>query len=258
MKYARRILIASIALSSVFQAAFSSATAPQGGDFGEVDELRQTYTLSPGASVRVNDIAGPVEITTWEGTTAEVNVVRSARSRADLEHKKIIVEHTSAALSVFTEPRPSGRGDRVQVRQRVTLKLPRQVSLKVNDIAGKVLIGEVDGDLHVNDVAGSLEVTGVSGSPRINDIAGAVKISVGELGAAGLRINDIAGRVELVVAANTNADLNITDISGRIGVEAQNATPADKSDREKYHGKIGNGGPAIVITDIAGSVTVRN
>src|SRR5262245_37807783 len=48
-------------------------------DYGQRDEINETYTLSPGAAVTINDISGPVEIETWSGEQAEVHIVRSAR-----------------------------------------------------------------------------------------------------------------------------------------------------------------------------------
>jgi hypothetical protein len=228
-------------------------------DFGERSEINQTFTLAPGASVRVNDIAGPVEVTTWDGETAEVHVVQSARTRADLERKKILVENTPSSLAVFTEPRRDGdRWNRVQVRQRVTLKVPRRVNLTINDVAGRVNVGQIDGTIQINDIAGPVDVVLVNGSPRIHDIAGPVTLSVGEIGADGLRINDIAGPVEVTIARDTNADVQIMDIAGRISVDVPGVTVLGKVSPENFNGKIGGGGPAIAINDIAGSVTIRN
>ena len=228
-------------------------------DFREQDEINETYTLSDGARVMINDISGPVEIETWDGETAELHVLRSARTREDLAHKKIVVEHTPTSLAIHTERR-NGRGgwDRVQVRQHVTLKLPRRVDLTVTDVAGGVRVGRIDGALQINDVAGSLEVGPVNGAPRINDIAGAVTITVGQIGGEGIRINDIAGRVELLVPSGAGADVDIADIAGRISVDVPDATVLGKVDPESFRGRIAGGGPPISIHDIAGSVTVRN
>ena len=228
-------------------------------DYSQRDEINETYTLSPGATVTVNDISGPVEIETWASDQAEVHVVRSARRAEDLQHKKILVEHTPTALTIHTEPHHDGmHWDHVQVRQRVTLKLPTHVALHINDIAGHVRIGEIDGPVRINDVAGALEIARVNGAPHINDIAGSVTLAVGEVGAEGIRINDIAGRVELAVAAGTNAEVDISDISGRIDVDVPNVTVVGKIDPEHFHGKMGEGGPLISISDIAGAVQVRN
>jgi hypothetical protein len=247
-------------LAGVFPAlaAGSDRWSDHESDYSEVDEINQTITLSPGATITINDIAGPVEIETWDGETAEVHVVRSARSREDLEHKKVLVEHTSSSLNIHTEPHHGVRWDHVNVRQRVELKMPRSAALHVNDIAGHVNVGEVDGDLRINDVAGALRVTRVNGSPHINDIAGSVTIGIGRLGDQGFRINDIAGRVEVVLDAEVNADLDVSDISGQIDVGAANVLVVGKIDPEHFRGKVGGGGPQITINDIAGGVTVHN
>lgn len=244
--------------------AFGSAAGARAGDdrndaaFSEVDHIDMNVDLSPGAAVTVNDIAGPVTIETSDSSTAEVHVTRSARSKAELEKKKIVVDHSASSLTIQTEPHHDHGWDHANVRQSVTLRLPRSVTLRINDIAGRVKVDEIDGDVRISDVAGSLEVGRVSGSPAINDIAGSVSLSVGRLGEAGLRINDIAGRVELVVDNDTNADIDVSDVSGQIDVGAASVSLVGKVDPERFNGKIGAGGPRISISDIAGSVTVRN
>jgi DUF4097 and DUF4098 domain-containing protein YvlB len=261
----RHGLTAAIASVVVLLAGFAPASARMIGilsldddDYGQHDEINETYTLSPGADVTINDISGPVDIETGSGEQAEVHVVRSARRAEDLQHKKILVEHTPTSLTIRTEPHQGVHWDHVQVRQRVTLRLPTRVALRVNDIAGHVRVGEIDGPVRINDVAGALDIARVNGAPHINDIAGSVTLAVGEVGAEGVQINDIAGRVELAVEAGTNADLDIGDISGRIDVDVPNVTVVGKIDPEHFQGKIGGGGPRITISDIAGSVRIHN
>jgi len=227
-------------------------------DYSQKDEINMNVELSADATVTVTDIAGPVEIETWEGQTAEIHVVRSARTREELEKKKIVVDHTSSSLTIQTEQHHGREWDRANVRQSVTLKLPRRVSLRVNDVAGHVDVGDIDGEAHINDVAGALHVGHITGSPTINDIAGSVTVTVGRIGDGGIRLNDIAGRLELVVDSDTNADIDVSDISGKIDVGVANVSVVGKVDPEEFHGKIGAGGPRITISDIAGSVTVRN
>ena len=61
-----------------------TTTPTQRSDFKERDEFNRTYQLGPGARVDVSSIRGPVEITTGDSATAEVQVIRTARTRADL------------------------------------------------------------------------------------------------------------------------------------------------------------------------------
>ncbi len=68
-------------------------------DFTEKDEFHQTYQLSAGARVEVKGINGAVDIETAPGGVAEVNIVRSARTREDLEFHKILAREESAVTT---------------------------------------------------------------------------------------------------------------------------------------------------------------
>ncbi len=261
----QRSVFAAIATILIVTASFVPASAAlfgvrgfDNGDYAERDEINQTYDLSDGADISIYDISGPVEIQNSDGNKAELHVVRSARNREDLEYKKIVVEHTATSLSVHTEKHEGERWGRRNVRQKVTLRLPARVNLRVTDVAGSVRVGTIDGRLQINDVAGAVSVDRVNGSPRINDIAGAVSVKIGEVGSEGIHINDIAGRLEVVLGAGASADVEIVDIAGKIDVDIPNVTVLGKIDPESFHGKIGGGGPQITINDIAGSVTLRN
>ena len=68
-----------------------AALTTQRSDFQERDEFNQTYQLAPGARVEVSSIRGSVKIMNADTATAEVQIIRTARTRADLEYHKIEV-----------------------------------------------------------------------------------------------------------------------------------------------------------------------
>src|SRR5262245_13702053 len=109
------------------------------GDLPERDEFHQSYPLSAGARVEVQGINGTVQVETIPGGTAEVHIVRSARNREDLEYRKVIVEHTATSLIVRGDRDSEGRGlgRNRDVRQRVLLRIPRQVDLGVSGVNGQ-------------------------------------------------------------------------------------------------------------------------
>lgn len=223
-------------------------------DYSERDEIRQTVALAPGAEVRVSDISGPVVVETTGGGEAEIHVVRSARSREELERRKILIEQTASGLSISTARDSMRRGS--NVRQQVTLRVPRHINLAISDVAGQVRVGDVDGTLRVSDVAGRLEVGSVTGSPHISDIAGSVTVAVVSVGEQGIHITDVAGRVELTISQAVDADILVEDISGPINMEVP-AVALGKISPDRFEGRLGNGGPQIAINDVAGPVTVR-
>lgn len=226
------------------------------GDFQEKDEFRQSYQLASGAKVEVQGINGTVDIETSAGGAAEVNVVRSARSREDLEYHKVIVEQTATSLIVRGEKdrERSALGRNRDVRQRVMLKLPRQVDLGVSGVNGKVGVGEIDGPVRLSGINGKVEVAQARGYSEISGINGRVKITISQLGERGIHVSGVNGGVELFFAEELNADVDVTGINGSVNTEVANVTVMGKVDRQNFHAKIGSGGSPIRVTGVNGHV----
>src|SRR5690348_16521579 len=74
-------------------AAFFTQNKRNDSELRERDEIRQTFKLTPGTRVEVSSIRGAVEIETANIEVAEIHIVRSAQSRADLEEFKIGIEN---------------------------------------------------------------------------------------------------------------------------------------------------------------------
>src|ERR1700741_196486 len=118
-----------------------TTATPQRRDFNERDEINRTYQLAPGARVEVSSIRGPVEITTGDSATAEVQIIRTARNRADLEYHKIEVEQTGNGLVVRGVQEPEQRQrENIQVNHHVILKLPRRIELTVSSVSGSLKV----------------------------------------------------------------------------------------------------------------------
>jgi len=228
-------------------------------DLPERDEFHQSYQLSPGAKVEVRGINGAVDIETAAGTTAEVNIVRSARTRDDLNYHKIIVEATPNGLVVRGEKEDrserSERGGRDrQVRQRVTLKLPRQVDLGVSGVNGRVNVGEIEGPVRLSGINGSANVAQAVGYSELSGINGHVRVTISRLSEQGIRVSGINGGVELRFTDDVNADLDVTGINGPVNADLPNVTLTGKLNRQNVHAKIGTGGSPIRVNGINGSV----
>lgn len=259
----RKSIVLSLVLmmsSAIGPQAHSAAQRPDDSgdrDFAERDEFRQSYQLTPGARVEVRGINGAVDIDTAEGTTAEVYIVRSARTRDDLNYHKIIVEATATGLVVRGEKEGerSDRRDRDrQVRQRVTLKLPRQVDLGVSGINGRVNVGEIEGPVRLNGINGRAEVAQAVGYSELNGINGHVRVTISRLSEQGIRVSGINGGVELRFTDDVNADLDVTGINGPVNADLPNVTLTGKLNRQNVHAKIGLGGSPIRVSGVNGTV----
>src|SRR5262245_34409992 len=67
------------------------------------ESIHESYVLTPGASVEVSGIAGPVEIETGPGDTAGVTVTRSAPTHDELQCGRVAIEQTSKGLRIRSE-----------------------------------------------------------------------------------------------------------------------------------------------------------
>lgn len=225
-------------------------------EFTERDEFRQTYELSPGARVELRGINGSADIETWNGTTAEVHIVRLARNREDLEYQKISVNATGSSLVVAGEKERdrNWRGRNREVRQRVTLKIPRQVDFHVSGINGRVRAGEIDGSLNASGINGSVTVAQAVGFADISGVNGRVNVTIARLGERGINVHGINGGVEIQFAEDLNAELEVSGCNGRVYADVPNVTMLGKVTRDNFRARIGEGGTRISVSGVNGQV----
>jgi hypothetical protein len=253
----KRLFLLSLTLIALLAVSLP-ASAQRGrwdDDLPERDEFHQTYQMSPGARVELRGINGGVEIETAEIATAQVDIVRSARTREDLEFQKIIVEHTPTSLIVRGEKdRDGGRGRNREVRQRVNLRIPRQVEFVASGINGRVRSGEIDGSVNINGINGSVEVAQARGYASISGVNGRVVVTIANLGERGIDVSGINGGVEVKFTDNINADLDVTGCNGSVYADMPNVTILGKLSRQNFRARIGEGGARITVSGVNGRV----
>jgi hypothetical protein len=221
-------------------------------DYSEREEVNQNYELASGSRVEVRSINGAVDIETASGNAAEVHIVRTARNRDDLNYNKIIIEHTANSLIIRREnERENGNHN---VRQRVTLKLPRQIDLTVSGVNGRTNIGEIDGPVRLSGINGAVDVAQAEGYSDISGINGRVRVTIARLSSRGIRVSGINGGVELRFDEDLNADLEVTGINGSVNTNVANVTVMGKFTPQNFRAKIGSGGTPIVVSGINGSL----
>jgi len=272
-----------------------ACVAPSAGgtqrDFKERDEFNQTYQLPQGARVEISSIRGSVKITNTDSATAEVQVIRTARTRADLEYHKIEVAQTGNTLVVRGVQEPGERGRRnIQVNHQVILKLPRSIDLSVTSVSGSLQSGDVDGPVHVssisgsanfgnvggklqvNSVSGSVEVGNVGSDARVNSVSGnvglghvngsldvtsvsgGVKAGLMSLSPQGIHINSVSGSIEIGFKSEVNADFTAEHVSGQVYLDVPNVSRESEEKSSNVRARIGAGGTPITISSVSGSI----
>jgi len=268
-----------------------AAKTAQSSDFRERDEINQTYQLAPGARVEVSSIRGSVEIVNGDSATAEVQIIRTARTRADLEYHKIEVKQVGNSLIVRGVQEPEQRQrQNIQVNHHVILKVPRRIDLSVSSVSGALKVGDVDGQMYVSSISGSatignvggkLQVSSISGSlevgnvgaearvtsisgnvglEQVNDllnvtsVSGSVTATLVGLSPQGLHINSVSGSVEIRFKSDVNADFNAEQVSGEVYLDVPNVTRDSEAKSSNVRARIGGGGTPITISSVSGNI----
>jgi DUF4097 and DUF4098 domain-containing protein YvlB len=226
------------------------------GDLPERDEIRQTYQIAPGARVEIANINGPLEIETVSGNTAEIYVVRSARTRADLEYRKIVIENTPTSFKLYSEQAENEAGNNVTVRHRAVLKLPRPSALSVRNINGSARVGDVDGPVTLGNINGQLEVGQAAQFAELSNVNGNVTLTIDRLGERGIRMRNVNGNINLRFLGEVNADVEVRSFNGTVNSSLPNMS-VQKVGRSDFRGQIGAGGTPITGSHINGIITIR-
>jgi HSP20 family molecular chaperone IbpA len=224
------------------------------------EETRQTFKLDAGARVEVGRINGAVTVKTADTDTAEVHVVRTGSSADDLEYGRVTVEASPSSLVVRGE-RSGGRGlwHRLwngggQVRQEVTLVLPRHVELAADHVNGAVQVGEVEGSVEVSHVNGRVEVAQSAGRAEVSHVNGGVKFGVSQLGEEGMEVAHVNGNIEIRLSQLVNADVEAHQHNGALTLNVPNVTMQERQNRSNVRARFGAGGSPVQINHVNGNV----
>ncbi|MCI0335992.1 MAG: hypothetical protein L0226_00300 [Acidobacteria bacterium] len=257
-------IITSLLLSLIILPSFQALPNAHGNiaAFGtqEVNEqINKTITLSEGSNVRVSSISGGVNIETWDGDKAEINIKIRASSREAMERRPLIVENTPNSLTIHTQEDREGRrsgGDRGWVHQDVRLRLPKSINLRISSIGGSVDVGQITGEIALSSIGGGVEVTQAGTATQMSSIGGGATISLLRIEQGGLRVSSIGGGVEIGLPATINAELEVRSVGGGIDTDLP-INVVGQMKHGQLRGTIGTGGPQIIITSVGGSVRLR-
>ena len=230
---------------------------PSAGEARE--DIRKSYELSPGARVEVSGINGAVKIETSDSKTADVHIERTGASQETLDRRKIIIDYTPSGLTIRGEKGDTGLLSRLfgaSPAERVTLRLPRQVSVVAKGVNGSVVVAQIEGSVEVHGVNGKVEIDQASGSADFNGINGNISVGLTRLDKAGIGMSGINGNIELRLGEGVNADLETHGMNGNVTSDLPNVV-VDKSKRGSYSAQIGSGGNAISANGINGNIRLK-
>ncbi|MCI0662306.1 MAG: hypothetical protein L0220_14645 [Acidobacteria bacterium] len=252
-----------IAPSDAVAAASPAPTiADKGGegiDFPEHQQISRTYRLIPGMKVSVSNINGKIDVETANTDMAEVLIVRSAKTKEELQFHNIIITHQPKHLRIAVEEDRgsiwSALGKSPEGRQRVMLRLPRRVEFQTHGLNGELNVGELDGEVEINGVNGNVKIAQATGEAKFRGINGNIDLTIAGL-IDGIDLNGVNGNTEIGFIGPVNAMIDAWGMNGKVDSDLPNFEVKQTEGFGRYEARIGIGGPEIEIRGVNGNLNL--
>ena len=223
--------------------------------YQERDEINRSFTLPAKARVEVSAISGSVDIKAIDGDTAIVQIERTARSRAELDCLKVVLEQAAGNLIIQSKTVGGPGCQFTQVVYRVLLSLPRQVDVSVRGVSGPINIGEIEGALRLSGNSGDINLAQLHSGSRITGNSGTTTINLRRFDAGEVEVSGNSGAVKLYVGDELNVDVKVRGLSGSVSSELPNVK-FTKTGANDYFARIGSGGPTINVEGSSGNISL--
>ena len=232
------------------------------GDLTE--ELHQTYTLTPDGRIELDNINGPVHITTWDRNQVKVDAVKYAYSKERLEEARIEVDSGKDYLSIRT--RYPGHDQTFNwgshnnpAEVEYTLTVPRTARLdEIKLINGSLNVNGVSGEVHASCINGRLEAHNLSGRAELSTINGHLDVKFDQLPGSTVDLSSVNGSVELTIPSDSKAEIEASTMSGGIDNDFGLHVNHHNFVGHDLRGELGSGGPRIHVSNVNGHIEIRH
>jgi DUF4097 and DUF4098 domain-containing protein YvlB len=228
------------------------------------EEFHQTYPLTAQGRVELDNINGPVHISTWDRNEVKVDAIKSADVKERLDEAKIEVDSGADHISIRTkypgENHTFNWGSHNNPASvEYTLTVPESARLdEIKLINGELDITGARGEVHASCINGKLEAKNLSGRADLSTINGRLEVRFDKLAGSEIELKSVNGSVDLTIPSDSKAEIEASTVSGGIdndfGLHVNNRHYVGHDLR----GELGNGGTRIKLENVNGRVEVHH
>ncbi len=221
--------------------------------------ITKTFPLAPGAGqFELTNLNGDIKIEGWDKPQVEVKVTKHGGTPEEREAVEIELQQAGDHLALSTAP--DGQGDIEDVRYEV--KLPHRLQ--------HITLSTLNGDVKLTGVHGHIEVTAQRGDIKLEDVGGAlitktltgntkIVLATRAPGDAPQSFEAISGNVEVQIGDTPNVEVRADTTSGEIKVDDAFGLQVEKRlVGQHLAGRLGQGGPLLVIKTISGNIKLKH
>lgn len=249
-------------LCALLLAAAESHAAEKRGQFTE--EFHQSYALTAGGRVALDNINGSVHITGWDRNEVKVDAVKYARSKERLDEAKILIDASKDYISIRTEYPDHNltfRDDDWDNPASVeyTLSVPRNARLdQIKLINGALDVQGIAGEVRASCINGHLKASGLGGPVKLSTINNRVEVQFDRLGTSPLELTSVNGDVLLTLPSDSKAELEASTVHGGISNDFGLRVRNHRIVGHDLHGELAGGGPRIKLSNVNGRIEIRH
>ncbi len=217
--------------------------------------FHRTYSLPPNGHVIIQNLYGDVSIMAWDRDEVLVEAIKRSADPRRLDEAHVVVEPSSAGLSIRTQYSSGDGAHPTSVEYRITV--PRAATLdQVKLINGGLWISGLSGAVTASAVNGSIRAEKLGGYADLSTINGKLSAEFNHVAAANhISLSSINGPISLSIPSRTGATVNARNQSGGIQTDFGRAIRGDEG--LELHTRINKGGAEIRVHNVNGGISIH-
>lgn len=228
------------------------------------EEFHQTYAITSDGRVELDNINGPVHISSWDRNEVKVDAVKYADTKERLDEAKIEIDSGKDYLSIRTKyPDHNNNWNwgshNNPASVEYTLTVPRAANLdEINLINGALDVTGISGEVRASCINGRLEAHDLSGRAKLSTINGRLDARFAQLSGQDVDLNSVNGSLELTIPSDSNAEVEASTVSGGISNDFGLRVNDHRFVGHDLRGELGKGGSHIRLSDVNGRIEIRH
>jgi DUF4097 and DUF4098 domain-containing protein YvlB len=225
------------------------------------EEFHKVYPLTAEGRIDLENINGPVHISTWDRNEVKLDAVKRAWSKERLDEAKIEIDSHPDSLSIHTEyPRHDNTfwNDRHDNAASVeyTLVVPRRVRLdEIKLVNGSLDIQDVAGEVRASCVNGHLRARNLEGRTDLKSVNGELDVTMSRVPSSPLELSAVNGTLRLMIPSDARADIEAHTVSGSISNDF-GLRVSRRFVGANMHGELGGGGTHVNLSNVNGRIEI--
>jgi len=217
------------------------------------DEFCETYALSPGGRIALENRNGDVRITTWDRDEVRVEAHKRGVRPAGAQ---IVVDSNGSALSIRTRYAAADTDEPTTVEYRITV--PRNANLEdIRLVNGGLSIVGVAGDVKASAVNGDILAEGLGGQADLSTVNGKLDAAFFRIcDARAISLKSVNGPITLSIPRDAKASVSARNFSGGIRSMFGRPLRTEGTGGHSLRTNIKGGGTRVRVFNINGGISI--